>query len=162
MNWSEIPGLSQTHMEDWIQRMSNPEHAVQSHGLIPRMKPAFVSCGFEEGVLEIAFPVLEWELNSRGILHGGVVSAALDTALGMLCHYYTYPQVLTTVTMNTTFLKPILPGDAFHIRARMSSLGQSLVTVTGEIRTERENTLAAICTATYKVMHHKVRQAKEK
>ena len=148
MEWSKIPGLSQAHMEQWLRTMTSPESPIPAHG-------------FEEGTLEMAYPVLDWELNSQGILHGGVLSTALDTSLGMLCHYYTYPHVLTTVTMHATFLKPIPPGDSFHIHAKLASFGGTLATVTGEVMLEREKTLAAACTATFKVLHHKVNQAAE-
>ncbi len=161
MEWSKIPGLSQAHMEQWLRTMTSPASPIPAHGVIPKLKPAFVACGFEEGTLEMAYPVLDWELNSQGILHGGVLSTALDTSLGMLCHYYTYPHVLTTVTMHATFLKPIPPGDSFHIHAKLVSFGGTLATVTGEVVLEREKTLAAACTATFKVLHHKVKQAAE-
>lgn len=162
MKWNEIPGLSQADMERWFQDVTSPHSSVQAHGVIPKMKPAFVSCGFEEGMMDVAYPVLEWELNPERILHGGITSTALDTTLGMLCHYYTYPQVLTTVTMNITFLKPVLLGDIFHVRAKLVSLGRTLATVTGEVVLERGDTLAAVCTATYKIMHNKVKSAADK
>lgn len=161
MDWSKIQGLSQAHMEEWLRAMTSPDAAVLARGVIPKMRPRFVSCDFEEGALDFAYPVLEWELNPRKTLHGGITSTALDSTVGALCHYYTYPQVLTTVTMDITFLKPILPGDTFHIRAKMVSLGRTLATATGEVVLERGNTLAAVCTATYKVLHRTVRQLKE-
>lgn len=161
MKWNEIPGLSQEGMEQWLQDVTSPYSPVQAHGVIPKMKPAFVSCSFEAGALDVAYPVLEWELNPERILHGGITSTALDTTLGMLCHYYTYPHVLTTVTMNITFLKPVLLGDTFHVRAQLVSLGRTLATVTGEVVLERGDTLAAVCTATFKIMHNTVKSAAE-
>lgn len=160
MKWTEIPGLSQEHMEQWARWVANPANPVQAHGVIPRMQPAFVSCNFEEGWLDMAYPVLEWELNPQRILHGGVLSTALDTSLGVLCHYYVYPKAVTTVTMNVTFLKPILPGDTFHIRARLDSLGRTLATSSGDVILERDNIHAATCSATYKILHNNVRHFK--
>lgn len=62
MEWSKIPGLSQAHMEQWLRTMTSPESPIPAHGVIPKLKPAFVSCGFEEGTLEMAYPVLDWEI----------------------------------------------------------------------------------------------------
>lgn len=162
MDWNKIPGLSQPHMEEWFRMMTNPESAVQAYGVIPKMQPIFTSCDFEAGTLDMAYRVLDWELNPQKMLHGGITATALDSSVGALCHYYTYPQVLTTVTMDITFLKPVFLGDTFHIRAKMVSLGRTLATATGEVVLEREDTLAAVCRATYKIMHKKVRQLEEK
>ncbi|MBR4014623.1 MAG: PaaI family thioesterase [Anaerotignum sp.] len=155
MKWNERPELSQKDMEQWFQSITGPEAALQHHGVIPKMKPRFIACDFERGTAEMAYEVLSWELNPQDMIHGGITSTALDTSLGMLTHYYTKPHVLTTVTMSVTFLKPILLGDTFHIHSRLESLGRTLSTVTGEVRLERDNILAATCTATYKIMHQK-------
>ena len=60
----------------------------------------------------MAYRAQEWELNPENIMHGGIISTALDTSMGFLAHYYTHLSAPTvvTVTMNVTFLKPVLAG----------------------------------------------------
>lgn len=151
MHWTEIPGLSQEHMEAYFHTAMQPDSQIKHHGVIPRMEPRFVSCDFEKGTAEMAYPVMDWELNPEEILHGGMTSTALDTSMGMLAHYYTQfsAPTVVTVTFHLSFLKPIQPTDTFHIISQLESLGRTLATIRAEIRLERDHILAGIATATF-------------
>lgn len=148
MNWKTRPELSQEHMENYYHTMMIPGSTLQHHGVIPKMEPCFVGCDFEKGTSELAYTVLDWELNPEDMIHGGITSTALDTSMGMLAHYYMQKTVVT-ITINVSFLKPILLGDTFHIRCQLDSLGRTLATVKAEVRLERDDLLAGICTATF-------------
>lgn len=115
------------------------------------MDPVFVTCDFVKGTIDMAYHAQEWELNPENIMHGGIISTALDTSMGLLAHYYTHLSAPTvvTVTMNVTFLKPVLAGDIFHIQCQLDSLGRTLATVKAEVRLERDDILAGIATATF-------------
>ncbi|MBQ9092274.1 MAG: PaaI family thioesterase [Anaerotignum sp.] len=151
MHWTEIPGLSQADMEAYFRNAMQPGSDLKHHGVIPRMDPRFVSCDFEKGTLDMAYDVQEWELNPEDVIHGGMISTALDTSMGVLAHYYTHlaAPTVVTVTMNVSFLKPIVLGDTFHIKAQLDSVGRTLVTVKAEVRLERDDILACIATATF-------------
>ena len=155
MKWNEIEGLSQEGMEEWFRVMLNPASAIQQKGVIPRMEPHFIGCDFEKGTAELAFTVKEWELNPQDMIHGGITNTVFDTSIGLLSHYYTQPNLLTTVVLTTSFIKPILLGDTFHVYSQLENLGGTLVSGRGEIRLERDNILAATATATFKIMHKK-------
>ncbi len=148
---TKIPGLSQADMEGFFQNAMLPGSELKHHGVIPRMDPRFISCNFEKGTLDMAYDAQEWELNPENILHGGMISTALDTSMGFLAHYYTHLSAPTvvTVTMNVTFLKPVLAEDTFHIKCQLDSLGRTLATVKAEVRLERGDILACIATATF-------------
>ena len=150
MHWTEIPGLSQAHMEEFFHDAMKPDSKMKHHGVIPEMDPRFVACDFEKGTLEMAYDVKEWELNPEDVIHGGMISTALDTTMGVLAHYYTHlnSPTVVTVTMNVSFLKPIVLGDTFHIKAELDSLGRTLAPVKAEVRLERDDVLACIATAT--------------
>lgn len=151
MHWTKIPGLSQAHMEQFFLDAMKPDSKLKHHGVIPEMDPRFVACDFEKGTLEIAYDVKEWELNPEDVIHGGMISTALDTTMGMLCHYFTHltSPTVVTVTMNVSFLKPIVLGDTFHIKVELDSLGRTLATTKAEVRLERDDVLACIATATF-------------
>ena len=150
-HWTKIPGLSQEDMETFFQNAMLPGSELKHHGVIPQMDPIFVTCDFVKGTIDMAYRAQEWELNPENIMHGGIISTALDTSMGFLAHYYTHLSAPTvvTVTMNVTFLKPVLAVDIFHIQCQLDSLGRTLATVTAEVRLERDDILAGIATATF-------------
>ena len=148
MSWTKRTDLSQEHMETYYRSSMEPDSLLLHQGVIPKMEPRFVSCDFEKGTSEIAYTVMDWELNPEDMIHGGITSTALDTAMGMMAHYYMQKTVVT-VTINVSFLKPILLGDTFHIHTQLESLGRTLATMKAEVRLERDNLLAGICTATF-------------
>ncbi len=151
MNWTKIPGLSQEDMELYLHRAMQPDSDLKHHGVIPRMDPRFIACDFEQGTVELAFDVQEWELNPENIIHGGITSTALDTSMGILAHYYTHlvAPTVVTVTMNISYLKPITLEDTFHVKCQLDSLGRTLATVKAEVRLERDDILACVATATF-------------
>ena len=150
-HWTKIPGLSQEDMETFFQNAMLPGSELKHHGVIPQMDPVFVTCDFVKGTIDMAYRAQEWELNPENIMHGGIISTALDTSMGFLAHYYTHLSAPTvvTVTMNVTILKPLLAGDIFHIQCQQDSLGRTLATVKAEVRLERNDILAGIATATF-------------
>lgn len=151
MHWTEISGLSQSDMEVFFHAAMQPDSEIKHHGVIPRMNPVFVSCDYKKGTLDMAYAVQEWELNPENIIHGGMISTALDSTMGMLSHYYTHltSPTVVTVTMNVSFLKPVLPTDTFHVSCQLESIGRTMSTVSAEVRLERDNILACIATASF-------------
>lgn len=152
MNDSEMTALSQENMELWFGQVTKPGSRLLSHGVVPKIEPKFVSCNFDEKTVTLSFDVLEWELNPQNVIHGGIIATAFDTALGLLCHYFTQPQVIITVSLNTTYHKPVFLGDTFHIKAKFEFQGRSLCNITGEAWAQNNSVLAASATAVFKAL----------
>lgn len=144
---------SQENMQGWISQLSDPEFPIAKAGLLSLLKPRFISCSFEQKMLEIALDVKEWELNPEGGLHGGIIVTGFDVSFGLLCHYFAKQRMVSTVNITTTFLKPIRSDDTVHYRAHVTSLGRTLVSMTAEARLERDDILAATGTATFMILN---------
>lgn len=144
---------SQENMEAWMSEALLPTSTLYQGGVIPSLKGRYVNCSLEEGWVEVAFDVLEWELNPEGGLHGGIIAAQFDTAFGLLTHYYAKQNMITTVQLAVNYLKPILPGDCIHYRIKANSRGRTLVSVTGEAFLEREHILAATGSGTFMILN---------
>lgn len=156
MHFTEIPGLSQAHMEEWFLRAAERHQSVgQENGVIAKMRPQFIRCDFLAGESVMTYDVLDWELNPQNMIHGGITSTGFDTSLGMLAHYYAYPYVLTTVNLSVSFLRPIRLGDGMVYHSKIKSFGRSLVTLDGEVYLRSNGKLAATATGTFKILHNK-------
>lgn len=143
---------SQENMEAWFQKTISKDSKLYQNGIIPMMEPKFVACNYAEKSLTISFDIKEWQMNPENILHGGMIITAFDTAFGVLSHYFAKQRMITTVTISTTFLKPVLLHDKLIIKVFANSIGRTLVSLTGEARVERNQILSATSNTTFMIL----------
>ena len=77
--------------------------------------------------LTVGLRLAERHSNSRGVVHGGMLLAMADTALGMaLYHSRVPPQPIATVSLNAEFLDSALPGDWVEAKVEILRIGSRL------------------------------------
>ncbi len=77
--------------------------------------------------LMVGLRLTERHSNSRGVVHGGMLLAMADTALGMaLYHSRTPPQPIATVSLNAEFLDSAVPGDWVEGKVEILRVGSRL------------------------------------
>lgn len=155
MSNTQPPILSQTHMETWFANLLAADAPRLRQGLIARLQPRLLSCDYAAMETVMAYDVLDWELNVVKQLHNGIISTGFDTSMGMLCHYYASPNVLTTVTLSTTYLKEIPQKQTLQYQSKIKSLGRSLITLESKAFVGEEQEPSATATATFKILHYK-------
>ncbi len=67
--------------------------------------------------VEAKMPVEQWMEGGPGVIHGGILSSALDDVMGMTPRLLGPPGV--TVHLQVDFLQPIPVGKTLHIRAEI-------------------------------------------
>jgi len=142
----------QEKMEQFFKKIFSPTSSFYRQGIIPMMDPHFVSCDHENTSLTLSFRGMDWQLNPEDIIHGGILVTAMDTTLGSLCHYIAKLKMVTTVSINTTFLKPVLVGDELFITAKVISLGRTLVSLTAEGVLHRTGKCAISASSTFMIL----------
>jgi uncharacterized protein (TIGR00369 family) len=90
--------------------------------------------------------------NLNGTLHGGVLMALLDTAMGFAVVAQVMPQgrFNAAAEMSTRFLAPVR-GGLISARATLLRLGKRLAVVEGRA-TDDDGTLVAVATATHALL----------
>lgn len=102
-----------------------------------------------DGRAQLAVKIEDQHLRSRGIMHGGVGAALLDTTMGAAASTKTPDRHYTvTVQLNVNFIRPAWRGEELQITAEVLHAGQQTAVTRGEIRTI-SNTLVASGTATF-------------
>ena len=144
---------SQENMEAWLSQLSDPEFPLLKDSVLKLLKPRLGACNFEEKSAEFAFTVEDWQLNPEKGLHGGIMATNFDVSFGLLSHYFAKQHMVSTVTIHTTFLKPVMPNDVIHYKVQMSHLGRTIHSMTAEAWLERDNILAATASASYMKLH---------
>jgi acyl-coenzyme A thioesterase PaaI-like protein len=142
-------GDGQMKMEAHIKAQIDMYLTQQANSINGMMQPEFVECSYEEKTLTIAFPVLEWEKNRVGALHGGVIAAAFDIATGLLARYLSGESFSPTIQLETVFIRPIMLGDVFEVVVKINLAGRKLTHMYCEGFVKSTGKLAATSTASY-------------
>lgn len=98
---------------------------------------------WQEDYAEVELEVAARHMNRSGVLHGGVVSALLDTALGYAGTYSPEPgggRRAFTLSLNTQFVGTAAAGQTLTATGRKVGGGRQIYFCRGEVR-DREGRL---------------------
>ncbi len=116
----------------------------------------FESSAADEGEYVSSFAANDWMANPGGTLHGGMISAMFDHAMGV--HAIKAAKKLPTPTthLSITFCRPISIGSRVYIRSKLVTVTRSSVQIMGEAWVDDcpEKT-AAYATASYHIFPDK-------
>ena len=139
--------------EAWLKTEIDFINRDMAHTLNGRMKGEFVSCSEESRELTLRFPLLDWEVNGLGTLHGGMMNAMMDLVMSMAVYCFSRKSIPPTVSMTANYLRPV-PMDGGHvvIRARLTSLGKRNATAYCEAIVPATEKLACTAVGTYAII----------
>ena len=115
----------------------------------------FVERASGPGTATWEYDVKSEHFNPNGVLHGGVVMALLDTAMGHAVGTLVAPEGAfnASAQMNVHFLEPIRAGRV-TARAKVRKCGKRLAVVEAEA-TDEHGALLAFATATHSILRRK-------
>lgn len=104
---------------------------------------------FEVGSAEVSFRPTAYHVNFVGAVHGGVISAVLDSCIGYAVNTTLKPkEAFVTTQLGIQYLRGIRPGSAaFTAKARLRHRGSRVVFAEAALTDERD-VLHALATAT--------------
>ena len=105
------------------------------------------------GVVEIAMPWSEEFVGDprTGVLHGGVISALMDTCCGAaVMTHLTRPATTATIDLRIDYLRSATPGQRVRTRAECFHMTRSVAFVRAVARDEGD-TLVATATGSFTV-----------
>lgn len=88
--------------------------------------------------------------NSHGVVHGGVVAAVADAAVGVSLSHRVSPRRATTIDLQVNYLKPAREGKLWA-RCHLVRVGKNLVTGRVDLKNDADQ-MVAIATATYMIL----------
>jgi len=113
---------------------------------------AFVPRAADDGGVVWEYQVDPQHFNPYGALHGGVVLALLDTAMGhaVATKVHAAGRFNVAAQMNTNFLAPVYLGT-LRARANVVKVGKRLAVVDARVE-DGDGTVVAIATATHSLL----------
>ncbi len=104
----------------------------------------------DEGAVVIGLRAGEQHCNSRGLVHGGLISALADNALGLSCAKQHDPQVgLVTLSLNLEFLKAARAGQWLEFVTSYTKIGRRVDFAQGHVTADGER--CALVSASFAV-----------
>jgi len=128
------------------------DHALLTHdqafGEFFLAKLLGFTISYPTDMCRVEFPVLDFMFNPQGSLHGGIVALAMDVSMGHLLNRLHGPGA--TLEMKVQYLGPIRSGNVVAIGSVLRR-GRSIAFLESRL-TDADGALAAIATATWKVL----------
>lgn len=121
--------------------------------IMEMMEMQLVDCSYQEKSVTLRFPVMSWQINPIGTLHGGISATAADDTGGLLTQMVTMTGVTPTVYLNTSYLSPVKLGDNLIVKARIERAGKRLIHVHVEGWAEAAGEMAIAAMATYMAVY---------
>ena len=84
--------------------------------------------------------------NANGVVHGSVIHALIDSAMGLQCFRAAGRQPVATAEISVRFLRPVFDGR-LEARARVLHSGKRLLFVEADVR--RDGELVAVGQASF-------------
>lgn len=100
--------------------------------------------------VEIGFRAAQAHANSRGFVHGGLISALCDNAMGLSCKTHDRAANLVTVTLVVDFLGSAQLGQWVAISPRVLKVGRSLAFTDAMVTADGK--LCARASATFSIV----------
>ncbi len=147
--------INQKEMENYYDELLSVILADGKVGLVPTLDPKFVECNYEEKSIILEFKVKEWQINPEKILFGGAMVSMLDNAYGFLCHYFAGERFISTISLNTIFLKPGKLGDTIQVKVKADSYGKTIVNMSGEVYDITQNAMIGTSQTSFMMLDKK-------
>lgn len=132
------------------KRFENIEKNVKSkpNEVNAKLEANYKEINAEERSLVIEFPVLQWEVNYAGILHGGLICTMLDHVSGMTATCF-LDKWTPTVSMDTHFLRKAEVGDTLIGKGWLDFFGNRAIQLHAQLVSAKTGKVVATSSSTH-------------
>ena len=116
-----------------ITRRIEELHTIAPGSIGYLMCYKLVSFDDRQGYYLFSCQTVDWMRNGPGTLHGGMCATVIDQALGFVAYCAKPGQgTAPTVSMQVSYHRPLIPGEAVLVAVRVLSVTKSLMHFTAE------------------------------
>ena len=116
------------------------------------MQLEVIDCDPQAGVVRMRGKTEPWMQNFKGALHGGISATLVDQAMGCVAYAVKLGQggFTTTINMQLSYHRPLIPGEDPIITVRPTSVTKSLISLSAEVvRPSEPEKICVSATATF-------------
>ena len=147
---------------DFEQNVKDIISEIKGYGfgmLNDMIDPQFVDCDPEKKSCRVRYKKFKWEDNGRGEVHGGVISAMMDTTMGINAIALTTDSV-STADMTISFLRPFT-GKSFIVESEAVQVGSRIIRLMAKAYDEDTGKCLAMSTGSFMHVDYEHAQGKQ-
>lgn len=118
-------------------------------GFDEKLKVELGGYNYDEQSAVFIFKTQDWQTNERGVIHGGIIAAMLDTGLGTLAWFLTDGKDVVTADLNISYMRPLNLGDTAEVKVYVVKNGRSLIRIRGELFSKDTGKVLASASGTW-------------
>ena len=141
--------MTKEEMRKFMEGQVEDANVRQKDVINGMLKGKLLDCDPETNELVMEFPVLPWEGNRVGVMHGGAITAVFDLAMGNMARYVAQANWAPTVGIEVKFIRPIQVGDDLIVKVRATAAGKRITQMYAEITSKATGKLSATATSVY-------------
>lgn len=145
--------------EENVQKIVNEIKGYGFGMLNDMIDPQFVDCDPERMSCRVRYKKFKWEDNGRGEVHGGVISAMMDTTMGINAIALTADSV-STADMTISFLRPFT-GKSFIVESEAVQVGSRVIRLMAKAYDEETGKCLAMSTGSFMIVDYEHAQGKQ-
>lgn len=139
----------QQQMEAYLDRTMHENNVNQKDTVNGMMQSVRVGCSYEEKSITLGFPVLEWQANRGGMMHGGVICTAFDITAAAVARFCAGENYAPTISLDVKYIRPVQLGDTMLVTARATAAGKRITQIICEAKSQDTGKLVATAATVY-------------
>lgn len=133
----------QQRMDAHLDKTMKENNVTQQTTVNGMMKSQKIGCSYEDKTLTLAFPVLEWQANRAGMMHGGIICTAFDMTCAALARFFAGENYAPTISMDLKYVRPVQIGETMVVTAKATATGKRITQLTAEAYCKETGKLVA-------------------
>ena len=139
----------QQEMETYLERTMEENNRVQKDTVNGMMQSIKIGCSYEDLSITLGFPVLQWQANRGGMMHGGVICTAFDITAAAVARFCAGENYAPTISLYVKYIRPVQLGDTLIVTAKATAAGRRITQIVCEAVSRDTGKLAATAATVY-------------
>lgn len=139
----------QQEMEAYLERTMEENNRVQKDTVNGMMQSIKIGCSYEDLSITLGFPVLQWQANRGGMMHGGVICTAFDITAAAVARFCAGENYAPTISLDVKYIRPVQLGDTLIVTAKATAAGRRITQIVCEAVSRDTGKLAATAATVY-------------
>ncbi len=132
-----------------IKEIMEYDALQHKEGFNSLLKPTFVSANNEQNSFIIQYELQPWQLNPRGELHGGIVSALFDLGMGYGAVAMSGGFSVATADLTIGFLDRVDGADKILVEVTIQKAGKLLIRMRADATSLQTGKIVATAVGTF-------------